>query len=102
MAFKMRFVQTYDKCDSQAFLDLERNFIELEKKTPEMKCGRRFVCVIGREPTNTMIWEADYDSMEEAVRALEIIEGNSEHDELLSDQIKFMRDTYVEIYKELT
>jgi len=102
MAYKMRFIQYFDKRDSRAFLDLERNFIELEKKTPEMKCGRRFVPVIGREPSNAMIWEADYDSMEEAAAALRIIEENAEHDELLDEQIKFMRDAYVEILKELT
>jgi len=102
MAYKMRFVQYFNKSESQAFLDLERNFIELEKKTPEMKIGRRFVPVIGREPSNAMIWEADYDSMEEAVAALQIIENNSEHDELLDEQIKYMRDAYVEILRELT
>ena len=101
MTYKMRFVQTYDKGASQKFLELERNFIELEKRTPEMKCGRRFVSMIGREPTNTMVWEAEYDSMEEAVGALQTIENNAEHDDLLDEQIQYMRDTYVEIYREL-
>lgn len=101
MSYKMRFVQYFDKSNSQAFLDLERGFVELEKRTPDMKRGRRFVPIIGREPTNTMIWEADYDSAEDAMRALRNIEENSEHDVLLDDQIKVMRDTYVEIYKEL-
>jgi hypothetical protein len=94
-------VQYFDKRDSREFLDLEQEFIRLEEKTPELKRGKRFIPVIGREPTNTMIWEAEYDSMEEAVAALKLIEGNSEHDVLLDQQIKFMRDTYVEIYKEL-
>jgi hypothetical protein len=97
----MRFVQYFDKCDSKAFLDLEQEFIRLEEKTPEFKCGKRFIPIIGREPTNTMIWEAEYDSMEEAVAALKLIEENTEHDVLLDKQIKYMRDTYVEIYKEL-
>ncbi len=101
MPYKMRFVQLFDKADSKRFLELERNFIELEKRTLEMKCGRRFVPVIGREPTNAMIWEADYATMEEATQALQAIENNSEHDLLLDEQIRYMRDAYVEIYREL-
>ena len=100
MAYKMRFVQEFDKKDSEAFWELERKFIELENKTPEMKNGRRFAPVIGRSPVNTMVWEAEFDSLEDAVAALKIIEENNEHDILLNEQIKFMRDNYVEIYKE--
>ena len=101
MVYKMRFVQTFDKGASKRFLELERNFIELEKRTPGMKCGRRFVSVTGREPTNTMVWEADYDTLEAAVEALQAIEGNTEHDKLLDEQARYMRDAYVEIYREL-
>ena len=101
MVYKMRFVQYFDKRDSDSFLTLEKKFIQLEEKTPEMKAGRRYISVIGREPTNTMVWEAEFDSMEDAITALKVIEDNSEHDDLLDEQIQFMRDTYVEIYKEL-
>jgi hypothetical protein len=98
----MRFVQYFDKKDSKAFLDLEKEFIRLEEKTPEMKNGRRFVPVISKDPTNTMIWEAEFESLEAAVFALKVIEENGEHDDLLDKQIAFMRDTYVEIYKEIS
>lgn len=101
MVYKMRFVQYFDKKDSTAFLQLEKEFIRLEEKTPDMKNGRRYIPVIGREPTNTMIWEAEFESMEAAIMALKVIEESGEHDELLDKQIEFMRDTYVEIYKEL-
>jgi hypothetical protein len=101
MVYKMRFVQYFDKKDSEAFLKLEKEFIYLEEKTPDMKKGRRYIPVMGKEPTNTMIWEAEFDSMETAIAALKVIEESSEHDELLDKQIRFMRDTYVEIYKEL-
>ena len=50
---------------------------------------------------NTMIWEAEYDSMEEAVNALKIIQENPEHDALLEKQICFMRDSYVELYQQI-
>lgn len=101
MEYKMRFVQYFDKSDSEAFLTLEKKFVELEQKTSGMKNGKRYLPVIGREPTNTMVWEAEFDSMEAAVSALQFIESSSEHDELLDEQIRYMRDTYVEIYKEL-
>jgi hypothetical protein len=101
MVYKMRFIQTFDKGAQAKFLELERNFIELEKRAPEMKCGRRFIPVISREATNTMVWEAEYDTMEEAVKALQAIEGNTEHDAYLDEQIQYMRDAYVEIYREL-
>lgn len=101
MPYKLRFVQLFDKGASKRFLELEQSFIALEKKTPELKCGRRFVSVTGREPTNTLVWEADYDTIEAAVQALQAIESNPEHDLLLDEQVQFMRDAYVEIYREL-
>lgn len=101
MAYKMRFVQYFDKRDSEMFLNLEKKFVELEEKTPDMKNGRRYVPVIGKEPTNTMIWEGEFETLEAAIEDLKVIQGSSEHDDLLDEQIKYMRDTYVEIYEEL-
>ena len=93
MVYKMRFVQSYDKRDEAAFLALEKRFIELEEKTENLKKGRRYVSV--------MVWEAEYDSMEEAVRALKAIQENPEHDALLEKQVCFMRDSYVELYQQI-
>lgn len=101
MVYKLRFVQTYDKMDEAAFLALEKKFIELEEKSANLKRGRRYVSVIGKEAVNTMIWEAEYDSMEEAVKALKTIQENPEHDALLEKQICFMRDSYVELYQQI-
>jgi len=101
MAYKLRFVQYFDKSDTNAFLTLEQKFIALEKQDASMACGKRYVSVMGREPTNTMVWEAEFETMKEAVSNLEKIETSSEHDKLLDEQIRFMRDAYVEIYKEL-
>ena len=101
MVYKLRFVQYFDKSDTEAFWKWEKKFVELEEKTPELKVGKRYAPIIGREPTNTMIWEAEYDTMEEAVRVLETLDQNSEHDKLLENQIKYMRDTYVELYQQM-
>lgn len=101
MPYKMRFVQYFDKKDADEFLKLERKFIELEKRTSSMANGKRYVPVIGREPTNTLIWECEFASMESATTALKMLEESADHDMLLSEQIVFMRDTFVEIYREI-
>lgn len=100
MSYKLRFVQTFDKSGSKAFLDLEQKFIQLER-TQQIKTGRRFLPVMGRMPTNTLIWEAEFNSMESALSTLKEIEENADHDALLDEQIIYMKDMYIEIYKEL-
>lgn len=99
MVYKLRFVQYYDKKDTEAFWKWEAEFKRLEEETPGLKLGKRFIPLIGREPTNTMIWEAEYDSLEDSVKVLKTLEENSQHDKLLEEQIKYMRDTYVELYE---
>lgn len=101
MVYKMRFIQYFNKSDTDQFLELEREFIRLEQQVPEIKNGKRFLPVIGREPTNAMIWEAEFESLDAATEAMSILEQNSDHDRLLNMQIKYMRDTFVEIYKEI-
>ena len=99
MVYKLRFVQTFDKKNEETFWALEKKFVELEEKTPELKRGNRYVPVMGREPANTLVWEAEYDSLEEAMNVIGLLENNDEHSELLRHQIAFMRDTYVELYR---
>lgn len=99
MVYKLRFVQTFDKKNEEAFWALEKKFMELEEKTPELKRGNRYVPMMGREPTNTLIWEAEYNSLEEAMNVIGLLENNDEHSELLQNQIVFMRDAYVELYR---
>ncbi|NLT97957.1 MAG: hypothetical protein GXW96_07405 [Christensenellaceae bacterium] len=101
MAYKVRFTQTFDKCDQDAFLAIEAQFAELEKNEPSLVKGRRFVPVFGREPTNTLIWEAEVGTLEEAAALLRSIERNEGHDALLEKQIGYMKDYYMEILKEL-
>lgn len=101
MAYKLRFVQSFDKRNAEDFLRLEQTFIDLEKRDTNMICGKRYVSLIGKEPTNTMIWEAEFETIEDAINNLKAIEVSNEHEKLLSKQVQFMRDAYVELYKEL-
>jgi len=100
MSFKLRIVQNFDKRDSVSFLELERKFVEMEKTSQSITAGRRFIPVIGKEPSNTMVWEADFPSMEAVLEALKTMEDSDEHDKLLSEQVRYMRDNYIEIYEE--
>jgi hypothetical protein len=101
MPYKVRFTQTFDKCDQEAFLAIEAQFAELEKTEPSLTRGRRYVPVFGREPTNTLIWEADVASLEEAAALLRSIQQNDGHDALLEKQIGYMKDYYMEVLREL-
>lgn len=103
MAFKLRFVQRFRAENEEAFLDLEKQFAELEATNPAFPEGRRYRPYIGREPTNTLIWECEFPSMEKVTEALQAIEGSSEHDALLEKAkgIAFYEDGYVEIYRSV-
>lgn len=100
MRYRLRFVQKFEKKHQEAFLHLEKKFIELEKQVPGFPRGQRFLTVSGKEPSNVLIWESDFDSMEETLQALHTIESNSLHDDLLAEQITYMSDTYTEILRE--
>ena len=101
MAYRLVFVQRYDRKDQERFVRLEQKFIELERRAQNLAPARRFQPVLGREPTNTLFWEAEVDSMSAAVALMEAIEDNKEHSELLEEQVGYMKDYYVEIMKEL-
>ena len=97
--YKLRLVQEIKKEYQDRFLELEREFVALEERDPTMPRGRRYLPVTGKEPTNTLIWEAEYETLEEAVRMLAVMEQNEEHTALLAEQIGCMRRTWTELYK---
>ncbi len=101
MAYKLKFTQIFNKADQEAFLAIEKKFIELEHTDPTLVKGKRYVPVFGREATNTLIWEADFPALEDAVAMLKKLEQSAGHDALLEEQIGYMKDYYMEILKEL-
>jgi hypothetical protein len=100
MAFKLRFVQRFKQYNRKQFLELERLFINLEEMQNDFPKAKRYIPVTGKEPANTMIWEAEFDSLEAACKALHIIESNTTHEELLGKQSEYMLDSYTEIYQQ--
>ena len=101
MAYKLRFVQRIDQAKKNEFLALEKKFEELEKANPHLPQGRRYLPVTGREPTNTLVWECEFETMGQVTAQLQAIYDNPEHEILLQQQIPFMQDSYVEIYEAL-
>ncbi len=100
MAYKLRFVQNIDQPNKEKFLEIEKQFMEFEKNF-NMPQGRRFLPVTGKEPTNTLIWECEFETMELLTASLTAIYSHPEHDRLLALQTPFMKDSYAEIYEEL-
>ena len=102
MAFKLRFVQKIDQAKKNEFLEIERKFMDFEKANPQMPQGRRYLPVTGKEPTNTLIWECEFETLEDVTAQLQAIYDHPEHEILLQQQIPFMQDSYAEIYEVLT
>ena len=99
MTFKLRFVQRFKQSNRNDFLDLEKKFIMLERLTSDFPKAKRYIPLMGKEATNTLIWEAEFTSLAEAISALNIIESNPQHDTFFNEQSQFMLDAYTEIYQ---
>lgn len=101
MAYKLRFVQRFKQDKAEDFIALEKKFIALEKKVPEFPKGKRFLPCLAKEPLNTLIWECEFSTLEEAVKAQLFLEDNTMHKELYDQQVLFFIESYAEIYKTL-
>ena len=102
MAYKLRFVQAINQAKKNEFIAIEKEFIKLEQSNPGLPQGKRFLPVSGKNPTNTLIWECEFETLEELTAQLQAIYDNPIHEELLQKQIPFMLDSYIEIYEELS
>ncbi len=101
MAFKLRFVQKFAQASSGAFMELEAEFARLERELPEFPKGRRWVPYLGRDPVNTLVWEADFPTLQEAVDAKLFFESDMRHEDLFARQVKYFIESYVEIYRSV-
>jgi hypothetical protein len=98
MSYKLRFVQNIDQKNKEFFLEIEKKFIEYEKEH-NMPQGKRYLPVTGKLPTNTLIWECEFENLEDVTKKLTEIYAHPIHDELLKEQTPFMKDSYCEIYE---
>ena len=101
MAFVLRFVQRFRAADERRFLALEKQFAALERRHRDFPKGRRLRPYAGREPSHTLVWECEFESLAAAQRGLDRITSSAEHARLLRRQIPFFLEAYTEIYEVL-
>lgn len=99
MAYKLRFVQHIRMDKVKEYLDIEKQFASLEQQYPEFPKGKRYMPVTGREPSNTLIWECDFDTLQAAQNALAFLLNDTRHEVLFETQAAFILDSFAEIYK---
>jgi hypothetical protein len=100
LAIVLRLVQRFKASKRQEFVELEKQFAQLEKRGILPK-GERMLPLAGREPGNTLIWQCKFASLSAAKDCLEQFETNAEHIELAQKQLPFFEDAWVEFYEVL-
>ena len=99
MSYKLRFVQHFRQEHAKEYLELEKLFVDLESKAKDFPKGRRYIPVTGKEASNTLIWESEFETLKAAQDALALIISDTRHEELFQKQVPYILDTYTEIYK---
>jgi hypothetical protein len=101
MSYKLRFVQRFQESKRAEFLELEKQFAVLERTVCEFPKGKRYLPYSGREAANTLIWECEFETLEDAQKALAFLENDPRHEALYKQQSVYFIESYVEILKEL-
>lgn len=99
MPYMLRFVQRFREPDREEFFKLEAQFIALERDIPEFPKGRRYVPFTGREPLNTLIWECEFESLQDVNTALMVLRHDEKHEKLYASQSNFFLDSWTEIFE---
>lgn len=100
MAIVMRLVQRFQASKKQEFIELEKQFAQLEARGILPK-GERMLPLASRDPGNTLIWQSRFPSLSAAEACLHQFETSPDHTELLNQQAPFFEDTWVEFYEIL-
>lgn len=101
MSYLLRFIQEYQPSESRSFLELEAQFQDLERATPNLPRGKRYQPLAGIEPTNTLIWECECASLAEVQLVLSSLESEPGHMALFEQQSPYIQRSRTEIYKVL-
>ncbi len=101
MAYILRFVQRFNPADTAAFMALEARFAALERSGAGLPRGQRLQPFAAKEPTNTLIWECRFPTLQEAQQAVAALSASKEHEALLRQQAPMMTDAWTEIYQVL-
>lgn len=101
MSYILRFVQTFQASSAEAFLALEAEFEELERRSPQFPRGRRSQMLVEGKPANILIWECQFSSLQDVESALRKLADDPTHTALFAKQLPFILDMQTEIYKIL-
>jgi antibiotic biosynthesis monooxygenase (ABM) superfamily enzyme len=101
MSVTLRIIQRFQMSHDSEFLDLERQFAELERKTPGGVHGRRMRPIASTEPVNTLIWQGEFPDMAAAEKWLAANSGDEGHERLFALQKPFFEATRIELYENL-
>ncbi len=101
MSVRMRIIQRYDITKEKEFLELERKFMELERRRPDFPKGVRLKPLAASEPTNTLIWEGTFPTIEAARKTLDFFSGDAEHEALFALQLPLFREQRIEFHEVL-
>jgi hypothetical protein len=101
MSVTMRILQRFDVRKTSEFLDLEKKFAALEKRRPDYPKARRMKPIAADEPINTLIWECEFKSLNDAKEALDFFAGDAEHDVLYPLQLPFFEQVKIGFYENL-
>ena len=98
MAIVLRLVQQFQHSKKQEFMELEKQFAELEHRGI-LPRGERLIPISSRDPGNTVVWQARFENFAAAEAALKLFETNPEHGELANKQKHFFESTWIEFYE---
>src|ERR1035437_3395204 len=101
MSYILLFVQQYQPSAARAFFQLEAEFQEMERSSPQLPQGRRYQLLSEGEPTNTFVWECEFASLNDVQDALEKIADDPTHTALFEKQLPYIIEMRTEIYKVL-
>lgn len=101
MSITMRILQEYDIRHEKEFLELEGRFAALERARPDLPQGKRMKPISAAFPSNTLIWQGQFESLDAARQALELFSGDPTHEELLGRQLTHFKSVKIEFYQDL-
>ena len=98
----MRMLWQFDITEEARFMELEKKFVELETRRKDYtKGGRRMQPISAQMPCNSITWEKEFNSLEEAYAMVQFFRGDDEHEKLAELQRPLFREFRIEFYKIL-
>ena len=101
MPYKLQFKQEFLEAYKQEYLAIEQEFVILERSNPDFPKGKRFLTLSGTENTNTLIWECEFDSLDELYSAISIMEQSIDHTRLYESQKRYISRIYTSIFRSI-